>query len=104
MVVITSGCYNVGDLIRMSDIRQYLTLGSKRPNGSSISLPDPSGPLSKEIPSSAIRVANKEVSATLEKKRDERNKRGPYRTKSLKLEEKTKIARYASIHGTTAAI
>lgn len=90
----------------MSDIRCYFTKKSSHCDGiskKSLCLPDPAGPLSKEVPSSSIRKANEEVKATLEKQK-ETKKRGPYQTQSLPADEKLKIAKYASLHGTTAAI
>ena len=65
----------------MSDVRKYFTAGSKRPN-KQFSLPDPSGPLSKEIPSSAKHMANKEVIDMLEKE-EGKQRQGPHRTKLL---------------------
>ena len=90
---------------RMSDIREYFTTGSKRPQKVDDPWPllDPTGPLSKEVPSQAIRQADKEVAAMFEKKSE---KYGPYRMKSLnRVENKdSKVCKYASIHGTVAAI
>ena len=87
----------------MSDIRNYfakksITSTEKTPAG----IPDPCGPLSRDVPSSSIRKANEEVESVLE--RQQQPKRGPYRTQALSKDQKLKVAKYASIHGTAAAI
>ena len=65
-------------------------------------LPSPSGPLSQEIPSTAIGAANDEVLKVLEKAGDGKGtkQRGAYQKYNDK--EKATIGNYAQMHGTTA--
>ena len=67
-------------------------------------LPNPQGPLSKQLPSSCIESANKHVEelakqTTMETKS---RKRGPYKKYTPK--DKAEVANYATFHGTSAAI
>ena len=59
-------------------------------------LPDPSGPLSKVVPSSSIKAANSKVSAAL-KLDQEKKTRGPYGRVSA--EKKAEIGRRTAEHG-----
>ena len=73
-------------------------------------LPDESGPLSAKVPSTAISLANKEVSKILSKETEEDSKegrssstrRGQY--ESFTSTEKVAIAKYALENGVTRAI
>ena len=64
-------------------------------------LPSPNGPLSREIPATAISAANDEVMKALEDDKGVK-RRGPYQKHTDK--EKTKIGKYALMHGATAAL
>ena len=86
----------------MLDIRRYFgTTSIKTTEKSPAGIPDPCGLLSKDVSSSSIRKANKEVKATLE--RQQQPKRGPYQTQTLPKDQKLKLEKYASIHGTATA-
>ena len=63
-------------------------------------LPDPRGPLSKEVPSTAIAAANGEVKHVVELQR--RKTRGPY-TK-FTPEQKAEIGKRAAEHGVAATV
>ena len=68
-------------------------------------LPDPDGPLSSRVPSSAISSANKEVKCVLKDKEPDASrskKRGQYA--SYTEEEKAKIAKRAAEMGVTSTI
>ena len=67
-------------------------------------LPSPTGPLSKEVPATAITAANKEVMKCLKHSEDEKGvkKRGTYQKYSGK--DKARIGNYAAANGTSAAI
>ena len=71
-------------------------------------LPSPSGPLSREIPSTAISAANDEVSKVLQAQRTtdkigkEAKQRGSYQKYSDT--ERATIGNYAQMHGPTAAL
>ena len=67
-------------------------------------LPSPTGPLSKEVPATAISAANKEVLECLKHSEDEKGakKRGTYQKYSGDI--KAKIGNYAAVNGTSAAI
>ena len=66
----------------------------------SSSLPDPSGPLSKIVPSTSIEEANKEVAAQNANSREK--KHSPYMIVSL--DQKAIVGKYAANHGTTRTI
>lgn len=81
----------------MSGILQFF-----KPIGEKHNVPDPRGPLSMRVPSSAIAAANKEVMemrANTEKKR--KSKRGHYYTYTS--EQRAEIGQYASKNGVQAA-
>ena len=71
---------------------------------SSSPLPSPSGPLSAEIPSTAINAANEEVLKALKASEDESGvkRRGSYKKYTAK--EKATVGNYALMHGTSAAL
>ena len=64
-------------------------------------LPDPYGPLNKQVPSSSIEEANKEVDICY-KTTDKDKKRSPYNYATP--EQKAKLGKYAAENGTTNAI
>ena len=64
-------------------------------------LPDPSGPLSKVVPSSSIEAANSKVSAAL-KLDQEKKTRGP--CGRVSVEKKAKIGRRAAEHGVASTV
>ena len=64
-------------------------------------LPDPHGPLNKQVPSSSIEEANKEVDICYKATNVEK-KRSPYNFATP--EQKAKIGKYAAENGTTNAI
>jgi len=63
-------------------------------------LPDPSGPLSKIVPSTSIEEANKEFAVQNAESREK--KHSPYMIVSL--EQKAVVGKYAADHGATNAI
>ena len=67
-------------------------------------LPNPQGPLSKQLPSSCIESANKHVEELAKKTTMETksHKRGPYKKYTPK--DRADVANYAALHGTSAAI
>ena len=67
-------------------------------------LPDPNGPLSKEMPSAAIREANKSVEKTraTEAQNSEKPSRGQYGR--FTPTQAAQVAKYAVQHGNQAAI
>jgi hypothetical protein len=71
-----------------------------------VTLPDPSGPLSKIVPSSSIEVANSRVSPLLThnqtEKKVEKKTRGPY--KKLTGEKRAEIGRRAAEHGVASTV
>ena len=71
---------------------------------SSSPLPSPSGPLSAEIPSTAINAANEEVLKALKASEDESGvkRRGSYQKYTAK--EKATVGNYVLMHGTSAAL
>ena len=76
----------------MSDIQLcFATRSFKTTEKPTTCLPDPSGLLFRDVPSSAIRQANKEVEVTLEKKSKQR---GPYQTHALTQDLKLQVAKY----------
>ena len=86
----------------MSNLRRYFSPIPKTTERTAAAcLPDPSGPLSRDVPASAIVQANKEVMTTFSK---EKRLRGPYQTRALTQDQKLHVAKYAAIHGTAAAI
>ena len=64
---------------------------------------DPSGPLSRYVPASAIVQANKEVMTTFSKEKENRP-RSPYQTRSLTQNQKLHVVKYAAIHGTAPCL
>ena len=64
-------------------------------------LPDPSGPLSKVVPSSSIEAANSKVFAVL-KLDQEKKTRGPYGRVSV--EKKAEIGRKVAEHGVPSTV
>lgn len=76
---------------------QFFKASSKSPQ---VALPSPNGPLSREIPSTAICEANKEVEKTL--KNEDTKKRGCYQRYDGK--QKAAIGNYALVHGTSVAL
>lgn len=69
-------------------------------------LPDPSGPLSKEVPSSSIAAANSKVSAVMLEQVQESEKETKSRGKYAKFsaEKKAEVERRASEHGIASTI
>ena len=74
-------------------------------------LPSPEGPLSREMPSSSIQVANKSVSAIFESEVAMRSEAGMGTKKGKRVtyekhspEEKASMGNYAVLHGISAAI
>ena len=67
-------------------------------------LPNPQGPLSKQLPSSCIESANQQVEELAKQTTivGKSGKRGPYKKYSPK--ERAEVANYATLHGTSAAI
>uniref|UniRef100_A0A1X7UCY9 Uncharacterized protein n=1 Tax=Amphimedon queenslandica TaxID=400682 RepID=A0A1X7UCY9_AMPQE len=65
-------------------------------------LPSPSGPMSLQMPSFHIDAANNLVQDEVQDKMSLRSKRGPYKFHSSK--NKARIANYAVLHGTPAAL
>ena len=67
-------------------------------------LPSPTGPLSKEVPATAISGANKEVLECLKQSEDEKGvkKRGTYQKYSRGV--KARIGNYTAVSGTSAAV
>ena len=67
-------------------------------------LPFPNGPLSREIPVTAISTANDEVMKAFKTGEDDKGvqRRGPYQKYTDK--EKAEIGKYVLMHGTTAAL
>ena len=65
-------------------------------------LPDPKGPLSKEVPSSSISIVNDQVKAVIGQQTGAIKKRGPYTR--LTSEEKAQIGRKALENGVAATI
>ena len=66
-------------------------------------LPDPTGPLSISLPSSAIATANNELSKVYKEIASGEQQKGPY----INLKQRSqmfKIGRKAAVYGTTAAI
>ena len=63
-------------------------------------LPDPEGPLSKDLKSERIRLVNQKVKPAIEK--SERGERGPY--VKLTPSQKAVIRKRAAQHGVTATI
>ena len=69
---------------------------------SKTSIPDPNGPLSRQIPSDTIRSINQEVKERLVHVKSRNiNCRGPYQ--KISPEDKVAIGRYASEHSITSA-
>ena len=67
-------------------------------------LPDPSGALSREVPSSAIVSANKEVQKIASSSESTQSKkRGPY-SKSFSPQVKAEIGRYATENGVASTL
>ena len=64
-------------------------------------LPDPSGPLSKVVPSSSVEAANSKVSAAL-KLDQEKKTRGPYGRVSA--EKKAEIGRRGAEHSVASTV
>ena len=64
-------------------------------------LPDPHGPLNKQVPLSSIEEANKEVYSSY-KKSSKENKCSPYNFATP--EQKAKVGKYAAVNGTTNAV
>ena len=77
----------------MAGLQKYFT-----PQTRSECLPDPRGPLSREIPSSAITAANSEVKAILGN--ESKKERGHYH--KLSPEIKADLGKYASVNGVVA--
>ena len=67
-------------------------------------LPNPQGPLSKQLPCSCIGSANKHVEELAKQTTivAKSGKRGPY--KKYFPKERAEVANYATLHGTSAAI
>ena len=68
-------------------------------------LPDPQGPLSKEIPSTSITAANSEVEAAMQIKEtcvNEKKRRGHYQ--KLSPEIKAELGKYSRINGVAATL
>ena len=68
-------------------------------------LPNPQGPLSKQLPSSCIESANNHVEEVTKQTTTEGakgRKRGPY--KKCTPNDRAEVANYATLHGTSAAI
>lgn len=80
------------------------TASSKVKDDSLTVLPSPEGPLSKVVPSSTIVAANKKVTEAMAG--DTRSRGGSSRGTYEKYTptEKAKIANYAILHGTAAAL
>ena len=88
----------------MSNLRRYFSPIPKTTERTAAAcLPDPSGPLSRNVPASAIVQANKEIMTTFSKEKEKRP-RGSYQTRALAQDQKLHVAKYAAIHGTAAAI
>ena len=64
-------------------------------------LPDPHGPLNKQVPSSSIEEANKEVNSCY-KETSKEMKHFPYNFATP--EQKAKMGKYEAVNGTTNAI
>ena len=79
----------------MAGLHRYFT-----PQTRSECLPDPRGPLSREIPSSAITAANSEVKAILGN--ESKKERGHYH--KLSPEIKADLGKYASVNGDAATL
>ena len=79
---------------------RYIQVTPHRGPASRGNLPDPSGPLSSLLPSSAIEEANAAV-ASVRQKESAKSKRGPY----LKLSDeiRAKIGKYSCENGDLAA-
>jgi transposase-like protein len=65
-------------------------------------LPDPEGPLSIRVPSSAIKTANQEVVTVIQEEGSRKKKRGPYKNYTAK--EKAKVAKRAVECGVTSTV
>ena len=74
------------------DLFKYFKWKGKRD-----SLPDPHGPLNKQVPSSSIKEAKKEVDSCY-KETSKEKKHSPYNCATP--EQKVKVAKYAAINGT----
>ena len=82
----------------MAGLFQYFTPEPK-------CLPDPQGPLLKEIPSTSITTANSEVEAAMQIEGtcgNEKKRRGYYQ--KLSPEIKTELGKYSSINGVAATL
>ena len=79
----------------MAGLHRYFT-----PQTRSECLPDPRGPLSREIPSSAITAANSEVKAIL----GNETKKGRGHYHKLLPEIKANLGKYASVNGVVATL
>ena len=74
-----------------------------RPLKQKSDLPNPMGPLSEKVPSSAISAANKNVTKALNDAQERKKRtRGPYL--SLTPAQKYEIEKRAAKHGITASI
>ena len=81
----------------MSNLRRYFSpIPKTAERAAAACLPDPSGPLSRDVPASAIVQANKEVMTTFSKEKEKRP-RGPYQTRALTQDQKLHVAMYAAI-------
>ena len=69
-------------------------------NGEQVKLPDPTGPLTEELPSSVISVANKDIIESSKKESSTKTK-GPYAKSTPEF--KAKVAKYAIENGNCAA-
>ena len=78
---------------------RYFKVSSSSPQ---VVLPSPDGPLSHEVPSTAISEANKEVEEVMMGSRDSGKKRGSYQKYTPK--QKATIGSYALINGTSATL
>ena len=78
---------------------RYFKASSSSPQ---IVLPHPDGPLSCEVPSTAISGANKEVEEVIMASRDSSKKRGSYQKYTPK--QQATIGNYALINGTSATL
>ena len=77
---------------------KYFRASSSSPQ---VALPSPNGPLSREVPSTAISAANKEVEEVMASG-SVTKKRGSYQKYTAK--QKATIGNYALINGTSAAL
>ena len=93
---------SVESLLKMS---QTLYAYFQKTSASKTCLPNPQGPLSKQLPSSCIESANDHVQKVTEQTVAEGakgRKRGPY--KKYISKDMAEVANYATLHGTSAAI